>query len=822
MSLLDEIQLNFANLSNYSLVINQNSYIIDFEYMGEMYSMFVDKDLKSNYISSQTVNTDQINIDFVNQKKLENIFELIKKNQMRIQSKNERVKRKRSKDIFGIFRERNVFNKCNFDYEILRKNLESSETKSNLSLKSIPKNLLYSRKQIVDIILKELKMVNTDKSHSNFIEPSDKNYEFDMHLILPEKKLDVLLKVNIDPDLYPFYPPTIRYISPSAKQSLVYNLSNLEILKIENWNPTISMNWLVTNLSNEIKNYIDEYILSEDVEILTELDKEIIHFLTLIGENIYQDVKINLRYTKFLLKGDGKNEDRYWKSGTGYGYTGRNDWDIKSYIKEKETKSEKIYNHFINIINLLDEDNINKLLSSQILKFIENNLVNSTLLEINNEIYLFEIILTLVKKMLNWVSLIDNDWLNKVYKGLDILSNDVKPLLENIDDNYKLAYSKLIDLRNELKEILKLDSDKKENLDDDLIIESEVEKYFGLVKSEQELIFNNYTIKSTHRFAKNKNDHLSPKVLMRISSEFSSLRKNLPNNWDSSIVLRGCSENMNIFSFVIIGPKDTPYHNGVFEFHACFPSNYPENEPKVLINTTGNGTVRFNPNLYDCGKVCLSLLGTWRGEEGETWNKQTSTFLQVLISIQSLILVEEPYYNEPGWEREMHTERGKKKSFDYNDNIRINTLKWGIVDQIENPPNGFENFVRNHFESKKEEILDITNTWMMETSKFKDEFKTLINKFKSFYSDELKEVELDCDFDDFKPHTPIGTPPTVSEEDSDEMSIDPPVYDNKFSPMKTTENPKYFLTFVKKSKNNTIIETSEDFKTEEDDKDIDV
>jgi hypothetical protein len=25
--------------------------------------------------------------------------------------------------------------------------------------------------------------------------------------------------------------------------------------------------------------------------------------------------------------------------------------------------------------------------------------------------------------------------------------------------------------------------------------------------------------------------------------------------------------------------------------------------------TTGHGTVRFNPNLYNCGKVCLSLLG---------------------------------------------------------------------------------------------------------------------------------------------------------------------------------------------------------------------
>lgn len=28
---------------------------------------------------------------------------------------------------------------------------------------------------------------------------------------------------------------------------------------------------------------------------------------------------------------------------------------------------------------------------------------------------------------------------------------------------------------------------------------------------------------------------------------------------------------------------------------------------------TGKGKIRFNPNLYKDGKICLSLLGTWRG-----------------------------------------------------------------------------------------------------------------------------------------------------------------------------------------------------------------
>jgi hypothetical protein len=43
--------------------------------------------------------------------------------------------------------------------------------------------------------------------------------------------------------------------------------------------------------------------------------------------------------------------------------------------------------------------------------------------------------------------------------------------------------------------------------------------------------------------------------------------------------------------------------------------------------------------------------------------------LQVLVSIQSLILVDNPYFNEPGFEQGMHTERGKASSRAYSANI---------------------------------------------------------------------------------------------------------------------------------------------------------
>jgi len=64
---------------------------------------------------------------------------------------------------------------------------------------------------------------------------------------------------------------------------------------------------------------------------------------------------------------------------------------------------------------------------------------------------------------------------------------------------------------------------------------------------------------------------------------------------------------------MIAGPEGTPYAGGLFEFDCFIPMEYPNFPPHMHLRTTGGGSVRFNPNLYNCGKVCLSLLGTWPG-----------------------------------------------------------------------------------------------------------------------------------------------------------------------------------------------------------------
>ena len=90
---------------------------------------------------------------------------------------------------------------------------------------------------------------------------------------------------------------------------------------------------------------------------------------------------------------------------------------------------------------------------------------------------------------------------------------------------------------------------------------------------------------------------------------------------------------------LITGPAETPYANGCFEFDVYFPPDYPNSPMLINLETTGHHTIRFNPNLYNDGKVCLSVLNTWHGRPEEKWNAQTSSFLQVCLLFVPVVVI---------------------------------------------------------------------------------------------------------------------------------------------------------------------------------------
>ena len=198
--------------------------------------------------------------------------------------------------------------------------------------------------------------------------------------------------------------------------------------------------------------------------------------------------------------------------------------------------------------------------------------------------------------------------------------------------------------------------------------------------------------------------------------ELASLQRNMPLSQASSMFLLVDDDRPDVMRLLITGPKDTPYSYGAFQFDVFCPATYPNNPPLVNLQTTGYGAVRFNPNLYANGKVCLSLIGTWRGEESERWNAKTSTLLQVFVSIQSLILVPDPWFNEPGYETEMHTEVGRDNSRAYNRNLRLQTLRYAVLEQLKKPSPGFEEVIKKHFTLVRKQVYALAKAWQAEAA----------------------------------------------------------------------------------------------------------
>lgn len=98
-----------------------------------------------------------------------------------------------------------------------------------------------------------------------------------------------------------------------------------------------------------------------------------------------------------------------------------------------------------------------------------------------------------------------------------------------------------------------------------------------------------------------------------------------------------------------------------------------------------SGGLRVNPNLYESGKVCLSLLKTWTGTGTEVWNPGSSTVLQVLLSLQALVLNERPYFNEAGYDSQIGMTDGEKNSITYNENVFLLSCK-SMLYILRNPP----------------------------------------------------------------------------------------------------------------------------------------
>lgn len=224
--------------------------------------------------------------------------------------------------------------------------------------------------------------------------------------------------------------------------------------------------------------------------------------------------------------------------------------------------------------------------------------------------------------------------------------------------------------------------------------ESRYLKHFDIVKDPVDHFFLNKTSQSTSQRQWTK----------KVQQEWAILEKNLPDK----IFVRIYEDRMDLLRAVIIGAAGTPYQDGLFFFDIHLPTEYPRAPPSAHYHSGG---LRLNPNLYENGKICLSLLNTWTGRGNEVWDPLNSSILQVLVSLQGLVLNSKPYFNEAGYDKQIGRAEGEKNSLAYNENCFLLSCK-SMLYLLRKPPKHFESFVRENFCQRGRYILGACNAYM--------------------------------------------------------------------------------------------------------------
>jgi ubiquitin-conjugating enzyme E2 Z len=199
----------------------------------------------------------------------------------------------------------------------------------------------------------------------------------------------------------------------------------------------------------------------------------------------------------------------------------------------------------------------------------------------------------------------------------------------------------------------------------------------------------------------NPTDYVTKETMNRLVKEVSDIFKNPLTEQgiyyvhDDTNMLRGYA--------MIIGPKNTVYEDGYYFFDIKYPPHYPLQPPKVTY-MTNDGITRFHPNLYKSGKVCLSILNTWRGEG---WTS-CQTIKSVLLTLVS-ILDENPFLNEPGI-KENHSDIDS-----YNKILKYKSYQVSILGMlnkkyiVEHLYDIFNDIMKELYLQKKDKIMNELN-----------------------------------------------------------------------------------------------------------------
>lgn len=190
---------------------------------------------------------------------------------------------------------------------------------------------------------------------------------------------------------------------------------------------------------------------------------------------------------------------------------------------------------------------------------------------------------------------------------------------------------------------------------------------------------------------------MSAIYIKRIQKDIKEYQKNIDTYNKEGIYINFDEDNLTgPHQCLLIGQDDTPYKGGFFPFEFTYPSSYPLQPPKLKFISL-DSKCRIHPNLYGCGKVCLSIIGTWSGP-GWTPVMNIITVFNALNGIQ--LSNKHPIQCEPSYE----TETGQM-SLNYNKVVQYETLRLYVLRMVNDTPETFKIF-KPVIDSYYEKFLD--------------------------------------------------------------------------------------------------------------------
>jgi ubiquitin-protein ligase len=244
---------------------------------------------------------------------------------------------------------------------------------------------------------------------------------------------------------------------------------------------------------------------------------------------------------------------------------------------------------------------------------------------------------------------------------------------------------------------------------------------------------------------------MASRALKRIQKDIKDIHDSTQDLKDNGVYVHVNDENMKEVYAMFVGREKTPYHHGFYFIKFTYPDDYPMSPPKAFYCTQGilqgAGQIRFNPNLYTCGKVCLSMLNTW---QGPGW-VPTNTIMNVFMAIQALVLNETPLHNEPGYTGLSAHDPAIQA---YNRLIEYANCNIAILEMMIRPPRGFEAFLPvmeeyfvTHFQEIMTHIENLrTNSVSIKTSAYgainiTPNYDQIIVRMNEYYARFNKKVD---------------------------------------------------------------------------------